>query len=805
MFQKFTLLSFSLLSFFATFSQDCNFTISGNVTDIHDTTPLYGAYVEFKNLNKGTFTNEFGYYEIKDVCSGVFYIKVSHQSCESKSKKIDITSNQTLNFKLEHHLEELNEVLLTGNLYKNDFSSSIFNQIKSEELENYSNASLGDALKTISGVSSLHTGSSIVKPIIQGLHSSRVLIISNNVRLHDQQWGEDHAPNLDINAASNITVIKGASALKYGGDAIGGVIVVESQKAPIKDTIIGKTILTGATNGRGGTLSSSLIKAYSSGLNFSIHGSLKRLGDMKAPNYQLTNTGQQENNINLGVGVNKIEYGFNLSYQLTNSEIGLLRSSHIGNSRDLANAINRQTPFFVENFSYSINSPKQEITHQILKLNAFKKINNVGEVDVQYSFQHNDRKEFDIRRGGRDNTASMDMNLMTHTMLAQLEWTEPEYLNSNIGIEFNSQLNFPNPNTGVRRFIPDYQLFNSAVFFTTEYTINDNWKVDAGVRYDYSNINAKKFYQISRWEGLNYNQLFPQFEVEEAPGRQILTNPKFDYHNFSGTSGISHAFNNGYKLVINLSSASRAPNPAELFSDGLHHSLAAVELGDLRFKKEQSFKAGLSFQGNVNKLNFNIQPFYNYIHNFILLEPTGLSESVIRGSFPVWTYRQTDTRLYGIDINANYTFQNFSLRSDMAYVNGQDLKEDMPLILMPPFNLATTITYKKEEWKNFNISLNSLFVSKQNRFPNNNFVVDLLNTTTGELEETVIDISSTPDSYHLLNLSTGVEIEYGSKKLSINLFINNLLNTTYKDYLNRLRYYADEVGTNAMLQLKLNY
>jgi iron complex outermembrane receptor protein len=115
------------------------------------------------------------------------------------------------------------------------------------------------------------------------------------------------------------------------------------------------------------------------------------------------------------------------------------------------------------------------------------------------------------------------------------------------------------------------------------------------------------------------------------------------------------------------------------------------------------------------------------------------------------------------------------------------------------------ITYSKKEWNNFYVSLNSQLVTQQNEFPDTNFRTAIVNTTTGEFEEVEVDISSSPEAYHLLNFSSGIDFNLNKTKLSINVMINNVLNTKYRDYLNRLRFYADEVGTNAMLQLKLNY
>ena len=803
MHKRFSFLLLLFISFYSS-AQDCDLSISGKVIDLHDNTLLQGAVIAIEGTTKVAYSNIDGKYEFKEVCPGEVTIRVTHPYCETQTKSINVQKNTQLNFRLEHHLEELNEVLLKGKLYEKNFNSSISQQLKVEDLETFSNASIGDALKTLGGVSSLNTGNSIVKPIINGLHSSRVLIINDNVRLHDQQWGEDHAPNVDINSAANITVIKGASALKYGGDAIGGTIVIEPQRAPLKDTLMGKTILTGASNGRGGTLATSLIKANLSGFNYRIQGSLKRLGDFEAPDYILSNTGQRENNISLGIGLNKIDYGIDFSYKLTNTEVGILRASHIGNITDLALSINRQEPFRIDDFTYSLTSPKQEVTHQIFKLNAFKKLKGIGEATLQYSFQNNDRKEFDVRRGELRNQAAMDMNLKTHTLLAQLEWTTLENFDSEFGVELNAQTNFPNPETGVRRLIPDYDMYSLGAFATTEYNLNETWIFDAGIRYDFSNIDAEKFYFESRWEQLNYDEIFPQFETNRIENGQIFTTPSFDFHNISATLGATHTFNNNWQLITNFSSASRAPNPSELFSDGLHHSLARIELGELQIDSEQSFKFGAELSGSIDNFGFNIQPYYNHVNDFIILEPSG-ADTTIRGAFPVWQYRQSDSRLFGIDASLSYTYQNFDLVSNLAYVNGQDLERDIPLINMPPFNISNTLTYRKSEWNNFFFSLNSQIITEQNRFPDNNFDVRIINRTTGEFENILLDISTPPAAYHLLNLKSGMIFEWGKKRFSVNILVNNVLNTSYRSYLNALRFYADEVGTNAMLQLKLNY
>lgn len=91
---------------------------------------------------------------------------------------------------------------------------------------------------------------------------------------------------------------------------------------------------------------------------------------------------------------------------------------------------------------------------------------------------------------------------------------------------------------------------------------------------------------------------------------------------------------------------------------------------------------------------------------------------------------------------------------------------------------------------------------KQKDFPDFNFEVE------DELNEEMIlvDISSPPPSYHLLHFYSEATFILSEKtNLNISLGVNNLLNTAYRNYLNRLRFYADELGRNITLQLQLNY
>ena len=782
----------------------CDNALTGKVLDYHNGSPLVGAVLSVEGEQLYAETDVNGKYTLDNLCDGTLKITVTHPECTAKTFTVEIKGDTDRDFKLEHHTEELAKVTVKGEKYGQQTNSSAEESIKTETLEEFSGASLGDALKEISGVSSLNTGSTVVKPVIQGLHSSRVLVINNGTRLEDQEWGVEHAPNLDLNAAANVTVVKGAGALRYGGDAVGGVIVTDAPVAPVKDTLYGKTIFNAASNGRGTSTTTSLTKAYGTGLHFRGQGTLKYMGDREAPGYVLSNTANREQDFSVGVGLNKFTYGFDAYYSYYHANIGILRAANIGSVGDLANAINSQRPLYIRPFTYNVNAPRQDVGHQLAKVDFYKRFENAGKLDISYSFQLNNRKEYDIRRVAYNDKPSLDLQLTTHTVSTNFEWNSNSAFTANFGAEGSYQKNFPDPATGVRRLIPDYTRWTGAGYATINYNLTNALTLDAGARYDYVNLDAQKYYRLSRWLERGYDVDFANI-VKKQVDNQLLTNPQFKYNNISASLGAKYTFSNALTGKINLSSASRSPNPSELFSDGLHQSAAVIELGDLRLNKEQSYKASVSLDGNVDNFSFSINPFYNRINDFIIEEPTTI-EQTTRGAFPVYEFRQVNARLYGIDVNANYKFnEHFDLDGKFAYVNGQDLTRDRPLIDMPAPNWTNTLTYTNQNLNNLKLGIRSQAVFRQTRYPDNDFATPIIQDN-GEIKNQKILISRPPAGYNLFDFTSSIDFKVGQQSnLTLGLYVDNILDTNFREYLNRQRYYVDDLGRNIRIQLKLNY
>ena len=798
--QKLLIFCAFLLCFYNTIAQNCTYSLKGKVTDFHDNTSIVSASIHIVNLNKFATSNFDGEFVFNNLCEGKLTIEIKHIACETKRIVFTLTKDTFKEISLEHHLEELKEVVVKTNT-KTEVTS-IEQSLKKEVITNFTDKSLGDALNTISGVSSLNTGNTIVKPMIHGLHSSRLLIINNNVRMFDQEWGDEHAPNIDINASDRIDVVKGANSLKYGSDAIGGLILIKPKKYAIKDSLFGSTITSLNSNGFGGSINSEIVKTYNSGWYSKLQANYRNFGDFRAPNYYLTNSGLENINTSFRIGFNSYVKGFDAYYSYVNNKLAILQSSHIGNVNDLIAAINSQTPRITDDFSYDINYPRQSIVHHLGKVEAYKRFKNFGKLSVQYDFQLNRRKEFDSRRGDLSNIPVIDLRLFTTSIQPDLQIDYIEDFRINTGLLVRYQQNDAVSGTGASPLIPDYDKYEAGIYAIVNYDLNESTEVNAGLRYDYSRVDARKRYSLSDWNDKNYDVLFPEFEIGEIDGSRIVTRPTFTFNNISASLGISKRFNTDYAFLFNYGLAQRVPNPSELFSDGLHHSAARIETGLLTIGKETANKFVASFERTNENFGFSISPYYKNINNFIQLIPTGI-RTTIRGAFPVWEYNQVNAQIFGVDIDINKKIANqFDYIGSLSLLQGDNLTDDIALIHMPSANFSNRIVYKNNEFHELKLSIHQRTVFQQNRFPDYNFTT--FNPTTQQ--DVLVDISSTPPSYTLFGLnSSAVFYPFKKGSLQFEFNVDNLFNVAYRENLNRLRYFADELGRNVNLKIKINY
>ena len=793
---KFTLNIIAILFGLLLTNAQTTFTVQGKVIDYHDKVPLKNAKITIGNST--LISDDGGNFTFNSLPKGKYTLIANHPDCDAVTIDLTVNKDSEITVQLEHHIADIETITIHGT-HKN-VNSLIVKTLDRKEIDRNSTENLGNILASISGVGALKSGNNISKPIIHGLYGSRVPIINNGVKMAEQEWGVEHAPNIDVNQFEHVDVIKGASALKYGSDAIGGVVVLEPAVYKRKDTIQGSANLSGISNGKGVGLGIHLLKTWENGWAIKATGGFKKLGDLKTPDYNLMNTGLQNSSFGFTVQNNTFLQGISFDYSVTDSEIGIYRGSDLGNLEDFYKALTSDIPIYERDFSYSINNPKQEVQHHIGKISAFKRFENLGKVSIDYNFQYNHRKEFDVRRGELAQIPSLDLELFTNQFNIN-DFIERQFWSLETGIDLKYQFNYSTPETQARRLVPNYDQYSGGVYSVFKYKLSPKFNAEAGLRYDITKYEVKKWYDLSDWENLYAND-FSKFYVK-TEGNRVFTKPNLTFKNLSFNAGIDYQPSNNFDIKLNYAKVGRTPNIAELFADGLHHSAAIIEVGNMGMKNEDGNQFNLNIDGKINILDglrITVNPYLFITKNFITEIPTGI-QNTIRGVFPVWSYRQINARMYGLDVDAQLKLNNlFEYHGNFSYINGEDQTNDQPLIMMVPTNFANSLEFKNEQWKNFYFKVHQQTFLQQKRFPVFNPTINIFENGV-EVEKT-LDLSTPPPTYTLWSVQTGFDF---NKHFTAGLNVTNLFDTNYKDYLNRMRYFSYEMGRNIIFNIKYNF
>ncbi|HEY1038264.1 MAG TPA: TonB-dependent receptor plug domain-containing protein, partial [Bacteroidia bacterium] len=394
--KKIILYIFIIFNFTVGIAQECNYSLSGKITDMDNGEPLEFTVISVQELNFSTNTNEEGEFQIGNLCPGDYTLRIIHVGCTDTTLKINVVKNIHINVKLPHSYHELADVEIVERAnYK---PTQTLDNIKQEDIDRAKGKTLADALKGSSGVTSLNTGATISKPMIHGMQGYRILILNNGIRQEGQQWGNEHAPEIDPFIAKNISVVKGAASVRYGSDAIAGAILLEPDELPDTASVTGEVNLVGFSNGRAGVASGIFQGNFDKikGFAWRVQGTIKKSGDLKTPDYYLKNTGVEEQNFSYTLGYHRKKFGAEIFYSQFNTKIAVFSSSHIGNLSDLYAAFASAKPQdSLAQFSYTISRPYQQIAHELVKAKIHIHTGLRSRFYITGAYQYNLRQEFD--------------------------------------------------------------------------------------------------------------------------------------------------------------------------------------------------------------------------------------------------------------------------------------------------------------------------------------------------------------------------------------------------------------------------
>ena len=738
--KKLQLLGFVIL-YTLLFSQTISATIlkdiKGKVTDVTTKETLPGATIYISDLKVSAVTDRNGEFSLKNLPpKGIYLVEVRYIGYKTATQTVNFTTAQNLHFELEPTAIEAKEIVITGTLIssvskRNSASSAVLN--KSQLLEPSNN--LIDALTKIPGVSQITTGPSISKPVIRGLGYNRIVTLDNGVKQQGQQWGDEHGIEIDQFKSDRIEVLRGAASLMYGSDALGGVINLLEPNAGPQGEVRGEFITNYSTN-NGLTANSLMLNGNENGFVWRARGTYKNAYSFKTPVNYFPNSGFNETDLSGMVGLNK-SWGYShLNVSNFSNNIGFYEPTLDASG----NFVKEDGEAFIakdyknRNLAY----PLQDIRHFKITSNNNIVLGN-GYLKADLGYQQNQRRELE------GPNPSLFFDLKTYN--ADLKY----YINETNGWQpvFGASIDDAHSeNNGQEFLVPAYDTFGLGVFaFAKRNWTNNTFSI--GARYDFRKNDGKQLFDDGA-------ERFAPFENK--------------FSNLSGALGFTHQFNAEWNFKANAGSAFRAPNPAELGSNGIHEGTFRYEIGNSNLSPERSYQidAAIDYDGKLVSASASI--YNNYIRNYIYASNNGELKDVDGTNFPVYRYGQVNANLYGAEATLTiHPVPSIHFENTFGYVHAQNQTLNKPLSFIPAASLRNELRYEprlKGTHDTFiSVGINSAF--KQNR---------------------VDDVFETKSSgYTLLNAGIGATFNLGKQPIKLSVTGSNLLNQKYYDALSRFK------------------
>lgn len=733
--------------------------------------PLYGASVSMQKHRHLHISNQDGIVIFDSIENGQWLLHVSYIGYHHQDVMINMFLNRSITILLCPESFHLHESVVLEKAIEKDASMRKKEILNTDQITKKQGQNIAELLAGINGITTLSSAGGIAKPVIRGMHSQRLVTMQGDNRLEGQQWGEDHGPEIDPFSANRIEVIKGAASVEYGTDAIGGVIKILPRPWLDQPGIKG-LLQTGVfSNNRQGA-ASLLLEGRMGKEMFVVwrtQGSLRKAGDSHSAKYNLSNTGFAENaqSAGIGFGYKKLFIETNLSRYQTS--LGILAASHLGNLDDLKSALTASEPLVILPFTYKTGKPYQEVEHILFSVKGTYRFNAHRSLSVSFAQQVNRRKEYDADRvynRALQGKPAMDFEIQSinGNLIYESRWAHHWHFKAGTSIMWQY-----NTVAGLQFIIPPFTALTGGLFAVVRKDLYEG-NIAFGLRYD------------MRWLDL------PTY---------TRANKQYTYHRFFNRPTLVINYN---KLILQkllftatLSSAWRPPSVNELYSYGLHYGIASFEKGDSLLKPERSYLIEINFQRAYKNWSAELNLFSQFYENYIYKKPMADPTLTIRGAFPTFQFTQDDAILSGSEFSLNYKPEiKFYGGMMLSYLYAKNKNLNQPLLFMPANRLQTQLGYQfknKTKIKGLYLELQFIVVARQNRF---------------------ISITNYPDppaGYNLLHINGGFNFKPFAKRNAwqLNLSLQNVLNTSYRDYLSRFRYFADETGFNAIVRMQIPF
>ncbi|NEX15181.1 MAG: TonB-dependent receptor [Halochromatium sp.] len=639
--------------------------------------------------------------------------------------------------------------------------------LSGEDLRRRQRFTLGETLETLPGVASITAGNMVGKPVIRGLSGNQIQVLSNGIGVDYQQYGERHPPNIDPFLAGRIEVVRGASSLLYGSGALGGAIDVqapafvfmpEGESEAVADTLF----VYHSNNEQWDTGA----KARASNDRFSLDvGIMSRsAGNLTTPNAA---TAAESGNPSDPKFTGELPF---TNFDQLNAQFGAGVLTDVGEFGVRYNQWNNENNFLLptgQGIGLWLNNDQ-------LQLTGAMPLASDWELKPTLSWQHNLRR---ANSPGQPLSAGYDgtIHLEFDRYVARLEAIHGPlgpFDGGTLGVEYSNKIQY---SRGTTVLAPGGEVSNLALFAFESKDIGD-WTLQAGLRHDWHSVTGDA-------------------GKTRAPVN-FVGRDSHDYSVFTGSLGAVYRLTDQVAIASNLGRGFRAPSLFELYADGVHGGVAAIQEGDPNLEPEKSINVDLGLRWNTPRLQGSATVYRNAISDYIYLQDTGRS----RNGLPIFAYQQDDALLTGLELEANWQLTDqLELSGTLDLVRGTNDRTDEDLPLLPADSLRLEATYwfaERGPIREPYLTLGMRHAAAKDAAPGEPFSqFDLLPFGT-----------ASTDAYTLADLDLGFAFRaFGNRLARVDLTVRNLFDTEYRDFLDTYKGYALSPGRDIRLSLSVPF
>lgn len=739
----------------------CSISIQGKVLDAQELVPLEFAHISVHvgNETRNTYSNEKGDYAVTIPCGDSLFLRVSYLGYLSDEGRFSGMKNLDVTHQLVYSNQLFAPVLIKSERKIDPLVDEV-QRIRLNSIDQVSSVDFSASSAALPRVRRKSSGSNSGKPLIRGFYGARVALLVEGLMLFNQQWGEEHAPELFPAFYQEMQLLSDAELLRYSHEGIGGAINMEKRIDSHDSLIHYEAYFSLRDQDRKGSLGLNVFQNNPKyNLAWRAQVFMNKGGTLKTPDGFLSNTGSENRHWSYDLKFAPKNHQINLHFTQFKTRLGIFQGAHLGNLSDLERAIDSDELLVKSDFNYNIGLPRQEVLHDFLRLNYSTEALFQGNLSFQIARQFNRRQEYDLIRARDENQAAMELNKTTWN--TSLNWKKSVFDKARLHLGLQGA-HIKNTN-GAIIFIPNYLERQMAAFLSYEHELNSLFQLQSTLRYDA--IHRKVFD-------------FQNGEVSEGEWR---------FDNWSAALDLGIHPSSKLSFQLELSSMWRPPAMNELFASGLHHGAAALEFGNEELEKEESHKLNLSANWNNKQWKISGAVFYNMIDNFIYLDPRAELELTIRGAFPAFDQKQASAHFYGGEVWGEFAIGHWRLTESISVVEARkNGNEALPQI--PPFQLSQALHYSwSTKQKPLGIQLEHQYTAAQNFF------------------DPALEVALPPSSFHLFNALMDYEINSAKVLWSFQLGVQNIFNLRYFDYLNRQRFFAPELGRQVFISFKINH